>query len=239
MAYGLRAQSSTGKIQIDSTYEMFGMYVKKAAYGSSISNIDYNNDMIVINMSFLSNGANWFIAPSWNADRTALSFRNMDARPGVGVPLPYANVNYIHMSRISSDTINHTEDYGLKINTPSGGLSFDSRALIYPHRPVYLALYPTQAFKAWSNKLAGRVGSADAIVPNMTDYVSIMGGYISTAGSTPTELSFGVGVRFVKNVYDSYDGQTKTGAFHDTSEMLGVNTELPNLSSYTTVRDYQ
>jgi hypothetical protein len=239
MAYGLKVQSSTGLVQIDSTYEMFGTYVKKAAYGNTINNIDYANDVIVINMSFLASGANWFVAPSWNTDRTSLTFRNADARPGIGVQLPLVNVNYMHMSRIQNDVTTYTEDYGLQTKTPSGGLAFDSRALTYANRPVYLALYPTQAFKAWSNKLPDRVGSASAIVPNMTDYVSVMGGYINSPGTTPTELSFSVGVRFVHNVYDSYDGLTKTGAFHDTSEMLGINTQLPNLSSYTTVRDYQ
>ena len=238
--YGLRVVNTTLNIQLDSTYEMFGMYVKSKGYGSSISNIDYYNDVIAVKMPGIPDPGQIFMAPSWSEDRTSLIFHNVGANLPTAQIFPRANFEYLHLSRIQDDTTNYPEAYGLQVKTPAGGIAFDSRALRSSVRPIYSQLFPSLVFKAWSNKLAGRPGSAGAITEDANEYISIMGGYIGAPGSAPISgLTFASGIRFVKSVLDTYDQQVKTGGFHDTSEMLGANTQQPNLSSYTVIKDYQ
>lgn len=238
--YGLVVINSTLKTQLDSTYEMFGMYVKSSGYGSSVSSIDYYNDVVAIKVPAISNGAQIFVAPSWSEDRSSLIIYNVGANLPNAQIFPRANVEYLHLSRIKDDTTNYPEDYGLQVKTPTNGIAFDSRALRSSVRPIYRTLYPALAFKAWGNKLPDRPGSAAAITEDMEEYISIMGSYIGSPGSAPISgLTFCSGIRFVRGVLDTYDQQVKTGGFHDTSAMLGNNTETPNLSSYTVIKDYQ
>ena len=238
--YGLRVVNSTLKIQLDSTYEMFGMYVKSQAIGSQVTNIDYYNDVIAVKMPGIPDPGQIFIAPSWSEDRTSLMFHNVGANLPTAQIFPRANLDYLHLSRIKDDTTNYPEDYGLQVKTPTNGVAFDSRALRSSVRPVYASLYPSLVFKAWSNKLPNRPGSASAITEDASEYISIMGGYIGAPGSAPISgLTFASGIRFVKSILDTYDQQVKTGGFHDTTEMLGANTQGPNLSSFTVIKDYQ
>ena len=238
--YGLRVVNTSLNIQLDSTYEMFGMYVKSKGYGSTVTGIDYYNDVVAIAMPSIPDPGQIFMAPSWSEDRTSLMFHNVGANLNTGQMFPRANTYYIHLSRIQDDTTNYPEAYGLQVKTPAGGIAFDSRALRSSVRPIYASLFPSLAFKAWSNKLPDRPGSASAIASDPDEYISIMGSYIGTPGSDPLAgLTFPVGIRFVKSILDTYDQQIKTGGFHDTSEMLGVNSQWPNLSSYTVIKDYQ
>lgn len=235
MTYGLVVRNSTLKTQIDSREEMFGMVVKSSGTGSTITGIDPQKDLIAIRMLNVPNGQRRFVGASWNTARTTVTFRDGDSKDFGEIPL--VNVEYVHLTQARSagfDFGSAGDNYGLQVKTPSGALSFDSRAVLATIRPTIANMFPPLYFKAFGDRLGT---NPDQITSDSSLYVSMNGSTVGSPGSTPTYPGFATGVAFMNNYVRPSGGNPNSGAFFESTQSLGDVTALPNFSSIFLIRD--
>lgn len=236
MSYGLVVKNTTLKTQIDSTEEMFGMAVKANGTGTSVTGINFATDVVAIRLNNLAAGGNSFVVGSWNADRTTVTFHDGDHREFT--TMPSVTVQYVHLTQARNTGFDYgTTNYGLQTKTPSGAIGFDSRALVATVRPVFMNLFPQLYFKPYSNNLGNYPNLVDEIVGNLTDYVSMSHSSVGAPGAAPVYPTFGTGVRFLNNVFDSEEQRNRTGAFYDSNATLGEQPNTLNYGTIQTIRD--
>ena len=238
MAYGLRVQTTTGKTQIDSTQEMFGMVVKSSGAATTVSGFIPETDLLLVSSPTLANGGEIFLGASWNTERTTATFREIITPWTIGTPYPLYAAKYIHLTRASDSGFSYPNKYGIQTLTPSGAIAFDSRALVATVRPVTLNYFPAIYFAPWDNQLM-QLPYEYGPVALLTDYVSFNGSRVGNPGSVATRGSFPEGFRFVNNVLDTRDGIRKTGIYYENYSTLGDFSNQPNYSSIITFRDQQ
>lgn len=238
MAYGLVVQTTTGKTQIDSTQEMFGMIVKSSGTATTVSGFIAETDLLLVSSPTLANGGEVFIAASWDITGTVATFHEIITPWTIGPAYPVYAAKYVHLTRAKDAGFSYPNKYGIQTLTPSGAIAFDSRALVATVRPVTLNYFPAIYFAPWDNQLM-QLPYEYGPVALLSDYVSFNGSRVGNPGTNPTRGAFPEGFRFVNNVLDTRDGIRKTGIYYENYSTLGDFSNQPNYSSIITFRDQQ
>jgi len=145
MAYGLRVESTYGKLQIDSQLKDVGLTVKylNTGYNNNISGTLYRpdlGDMLFINCADKTgqNQTNYFSVLEYNSFQNRYFFRRVKPKPGgnwaqpgwyledIGTTEAYGYYQTAVVSK--QNTISSpTGSYGLKIRDSNNSVTFDSR----------------------------------------------------------------------------------------------------------------
>lgn len=130
MAYGFYAETKSGIVQIDSTYEMRGFKITKSSINAGTLNprvdtsITINSDEVLL------------VKPPGNGVLTATKSSNTYKFWGEVPHISGVNdntiatraVDYIILKPIHTNQTSYSESYGLQVLTPVGDIAFDSRA---------------------------------------------------------------------------------------------------------------